>query len=128
MYDRYTNYHNLNNLIWVWNSPEPSGYPGDDVVDVISRDLYPPKHTHTDLKEQYEELIKITPSNKLTALGEVGTLPSVEQLSKTRVPWCWYMTWSNVFCLGEEWNSNDELYKLYNSDYAITLDKLPKLY
>jgi mannan endo-1,4-beta-mannosidase len=57
MYDRYTNCHNLNNLIWVWNSPEPSGYPGDDVVDIITRDLYPPKHSHTDLKDKYDELI-----------------------------------------------------------------------
>jgi mannan endo-1,4-beta-mannosidase len=128
MYDRYTNHHDLNNLIWVWNSPDPRNYPGDDVVDIISRDLYPQKHTHTDLKKEYDELINITTSNKLAALGEIGTLPSVDQLSETRVPWCWYMTWSKVFCIGEEWNSNEELNKLYNSDYAITLDKLPQLY
>lgn len=41
MYERYTHYHNLNNLIWVWNSPLVEGYVGDDVVDIISRDMYP---------------------------------------------------------------------------------------
>lgn len=128
MYDRYTHLHKLNNLIWVWNSPEPSGYPGDDVVDIISRDLYPPKFTHSDLKDKYDELVKITALNKLAALGEIGTLPNVEELSKTQVPWCWYMIWCNAYCIGEEWNSNDVLYKTYNSDYAITLDKLPELY
>lgn len=128
MYDRYTNYHDLNNLIWVWNSPDSKNYPGDDVVDIISRDVYPPKHNHTDFKGEYEELISITPSSKLVALGEIGTLPNIGELSKSRVPWCWYMTWSNTFCIGEEWNTNEELYKLYSSDYAITLDKLPDLY
>ena len=128
MYDRYTNYHGLNNLIWVWNSPEPSGYPGDGVVDIITRDLYPPKHVHTDLIKEYDELSSITTSNKLMGLGEIGTLPSVTQLSKTRVPWCFYMTWSNDFCIGEEWNSNQVLYDTYNNDYAITLEKLPNIY
>lgn len=128
MYDRYTNYHKLDNLIWVWNSPEPSGYPGDDVVDIISRDLYPLKHTHTDFKKEYEELIRITTSDKLAALGENGPIPGVEMLSQTRVPWCWYMTWCEEFCIGEEWTTSEELKRMYEHEYAVTLDKLPKLY
>lgn len=128
MYDRYTNHHKLNNLIWVWNSPLKEGYVGDDVVDVISRDLYPPKHNHTDLKKEYEELIEITPSNKLTALAEIGVIPSLSRLSETRIPWAWYMTWSNDFGSTEDWTSKEELYSAYNSEYAVTLDKLPRLY
>lgn len=128
MYDRYTNYHKLNNLIWVWNSPLSEGYVGDDVVDVITRDLYPPKHQHTDLNNEYEELIKITPSNKLVALGEIGTIPSILNLSKSNIPWAWYMTWSNEYGKTDIFTSKEELNNAYNSDYAITLDKLPKLY
>lgn len=128
MYQRYTNYHKLNNLIWVWNSPLPEGYVGDDVVDVISRDLYPPKYQHTDLKDEYEELISITPENKLVAIGEIGVAPSIPKLSKTKIPWVWYMIWSNDFGSTDEWTSNEELYTAYHNDYAITLDKLPELY
>ncbi|WP_083607122.1 glycosyl hydrolase [Paenibacillus helianthi] len=128
MYDRYTNHHQLNNLIWVWNSPLVEGYPGDDVTDVISRDLYPPKHVHTDLRPEYEELVQITPSPKITALGEIGVIPSMSQLSETRIPWTWYMTWSNEYGASEEWNTQDELRRAYHHEYAITLDKLPKLY
>ncbi|WP_315674766.1 glycosyl hydrolase [Clostridium sp. 19966] len=128
MYDRYTNHHKLNNLIWVWNSPLKEGYVGDDVADVISRDLYPPKHQHTDLKKEYEELIEITPSNKITALAEIGVIPSIPKLSKSNIPWAWYMTWSNDFGSTGEWTSEEELYAAYNSDYAVTLDKLPGLY
>lgn len=128
MYDRYTNHHKLNNLIWVWNSPLPEGYVGDDIVDVISRDLYPPAHQHTDLLTEYEELINITPSNKVVALGEIGTIPSVTGLAQSNIPWTWYMTWSNEFGGTDLYNSNEELISAYHSDYAITLDTLPKLY
>ncbi|AOZ93051.1 glycosyl hydrolase [Paenibacillus crassostreae] len=128
MYDRYTNVHKLNNLIWVWNSPLVEGYVGDDVTDVISRDLYPEKHNHTDLKKEFDELVQITPTNKIVALGEIGVIPSVSQLAETRIPWTWYMTWSNEFGSSEEWNSKEELHKAYHHDYAITLDKLPKLF
>ncbi len=128
MYDRYTRVHQLHNLIWVWNSPLPEGYVGDDVSDVISRDLYPPKHQHTDLKTEYDELIQITPTNKLVALGEIGVLPDVQQLSESKLPWAWYMTWSNEYGSTDEWTSREVLYQTYHHDYAITLDKLPKLY
>ncbi|UQZ33381.1 beta-mannosidase [Paenibacillus sp. PK3_47] len=128
MYERYTNYHGLNNLIWVWNSPLAEGYVGDDVCDVISMDLYPPKHTHTDLESEYSRLVKITPANKLTALGEIGVIPSIPMLAETRVPWLWYMTWSNEYGSSEEWTTNEELRGAYNHPYAVTLDKLPKLY
>ncbi|RIX59603.1 beta-mannosidase [Paenibacillus nanensis] len=128
MYERYTGHHDLNNLVWVWNSPLPEGYVGDDVCDIISRDLYPPKHTHTDLEQEYNELIQITASRKLTALGEIGVLPSISMLSETRIPWVWYMTWSNDFGASEEWTTKEELRSAYNHPYAVTLDKLPKLF
>lgn len=128
MYDRYTNVHHLNNLIWVWNSPLAEGYVGDDVTDVISRDLYPPKHQHTDLEQEYQELVQITPTNKIVALGEIGVLPSIAKLSESKIPWAWYMTWSNEFAVTEDWSTKEELYNTYHHDYAITLDKLPKLF
>ena len=49
MYDRYVNYHKLNNLIWVWNSPKKEWNPGDDVVDIYSVDYYAPIGNHGDV-------------------------------------------------------------------------------
>lgn len=127
MYERFTRVHELNNLIWVWNSPLPQGYVGDEYCDVISRDMYLPKDTHSDYKEAYDELKKITTADKITALGETGPIPSLAQLSKTKVPWTWFMTWSKGHC-SEESTSNEELKAAYNSEYGVTLDKLPALY
>ena len=127
MYDRYVNMHGLDNLIWVWNSPLPEGYAGDDYCDVISRDVYLPDHTHSDYCEAHEELVKITASKKITALGETGPVPDIDLLAKTKIPWTWYMTWSKARC-SEEATSHTVLRSAYNSNYGVTLDKLPKLF
>jgi mannan endo-1,4-beta-mannosidase len=127
MYERFTRVHNLNNLIWVWNSPLPEGYVGDSYCDVISRDLYLSDRTHSDYREGYDELVKITPAGKIAALGETGPVPSLSMLAQTKIPWAWFMTWSRGRC-SEVATSHDELRKAYNSEYGVTLDKLPELY
>lgn len=128
MYDRYTNVHGLNNLIWVWNSPVPECYPGDDVVDIISRDMYTKPHEHTSFVAQYNELLQITKQPKLVLIGESGILPSVDAIIEEKVGWVSYMIWSHEFCIGEKFNSNDALKAVYNSHYAVTKDNLPVLY
>lgn len=40
LYDRLTNVHGLNNLIWIWNSIDEDWYPGADTVDIVSADVY----------------------------------------------------------------------------------------
>jgi len=127
MFERYTRVHKLDNLIWVWNSPLKEGYVGDSYCDVISRDMYLPAHTHDDYREAHEELLLVTSSDKITALGETGPVPGIATLSQTRIPWTWFMTWSKKVCR-EEYTSREELQAAYNSDYGITLGKLPALY
>ena len=128
MYHYYTEKHHLDNLIWVWNSPLPEGYVGDEYCDIISRDIYPPAYTYGDFKDKYDELIKITDAKKGAALGENGILPDAEALSASRVPWLWYMTWSGWFVLTEKFNEDEALNRLYQHEYAITLDRLPRFY
>lgn len=40
LYERLTEYHGINNLIWVWNSVAEDWYPGDETVDILSADVY----------------------------------------------------------------------------------------
>ena len=120
MYAHFVNVHHLNNLLWVWNCPLKEGYPGDDVVDIISRDLYVEKGTKTDYRKEYEELVSITQAAKPAALAEIGILPDIKALEKSRVPWCYYMTWSKGFVMTEEFNSHEALREIYGSAYAVT--------
>ncbi len=130
MYERYTSHHHLTNLIWEWNAENAQYYPGDEFVDVISRDMYPPAHEHTARKEEYIAMEKVTTAPKTVLIGETGVLPDVKELHDKKVGWASYMTWSKVFCLTEEYNSGEELKKLYDSPYAITLEDIreQKLY
>jgi len=128
MYQYYTEKHHLDNLIWVWNSPLPEGYVGDEYCDIISRDLYPPARAYSAFQDSYKELIQITSAPKGAALAEIGVIPDADELIARQTPWLWFMTWSQSFILTEEYNEKEALQKLYQHKYAITLDKLPKLY
>ena len=56
MFDRYVNFHHLDNLLWVWNCRLKEGWPGDEFTDVISVDIYRPSYSATDYKEEYDAL------------------------------------------------------------------------
>lgn len=120
MFDYYTNVHKLNNLLWVWNCRLKEGYPGDEYVDVISVDIYLPEYSATDYHEEYLSLIEETTKNKVAALAEVGYIPDIDMLKKSNTPWAYYMTWSKEFCIGEQYNSVEQIKKMYESDYAIS--------
>lgn len=128
MYDRYTNLHCLNNLIWVWNAPTPACYPGDDTVDVISRDMYPPSHEHEAHTDKLAELQRITAQPKIALIGEIGTIPSVEALAAQKAAWTTYMTWCGGFVMTEDHTTYEELRKMYSHPWAVTKDRLPELY
>lgn len=124
MYDRLTDYHHLNNLIWVWNSKSADWYPGDDVVDVVSIDSYPAQGDHGALSGAYDELVNLGQDKKLVALGEVGGIPDPDLLSVYQAHWSWFVTWSGSFVQDGTTNPADLLTKIYNSDYVVTRDEL----
>jgi mannan endo-1,4-beta-mannosidase len=120
MFERYTKFHRLDNLLWVWNSDVKESYPGDDKVDVVSIDVYLPQKKSTGYRAEYESLVKATSAEKVCALAEVGYLPDISVLEKTKIPWSYFMLWSKEFCIGEKYNSREELKKIYGSAYSIT--------
>lgn len=121
MFDYYTGEKNLHNLLWVWNCDIEEAYPGDNYTDVISMDVYLPEYKATDYADTYEKLVQATSHEKVAALAEIGYLPDIDLLQKTRIPWAYYMTWSKEFCIGEQYNSVENLKKMYDSEYAVTL-------
>lgn len=127
MYRHFTDVHSLNNLIWVWNSPSDKGYPGDDVVDIVSADLYPEPYSVTTESETYKRLM-VYGKNKMAALGEMGTLIDIDRCLEENIPWLWFMIWSHPFMGTEEKNHKDDVKAQYVKDACITLDQLPKLY
>ena len=127
MFDYYTKEKHLDNLIWVWNNPRPEGYVGDEYCDIVTSDHYPQAHQHTSMKTALDNLKNIT-KNKPYAIGEIGVIPDVEAVEREQADWLWFMMWSGVFVLEETYNTAEAYRKQFRANYAITLDKLPKLY
>lgn len=132
MYDRLTVYHELDNLIWIWNGENPDWYPGDDTVDIVGIDYYGEKHDYSPRIEQYRTALS-WPGDKVIALTETGVIPDPDLLEETGAKWLWYSSWSDSLVLKEDHRSYSEEYtesrmlkKVYNSAYVVTLDELPQ--
>ena len=79
------------------------------------------------MKEQWSSLSKVSPG-KPVAIGEIGTIPGISEMKKEKADWLWFMMWSRDFVLTERFTTEEEFRKQYGHPYAITLDRLPKLY
>ncbi|KAI3336279.1 carbohydrate-binding module family 35 [Xylariaceae sp. AK1471] len=122
IYDRWTNFHGLNNLVWVWNSVAADWYPGDDVADILSTDVY--AVGNGPMSAQYNSLVGLGNDTKLIAAAEVGSVPLPAQLQAYEADWVWFCTWSDQFINNEEYNPVEVLKAIYNDDYVLTLDEI----
>lgn len=137
MYDRLTNVHGLNNLIWVWNGQHRDWYPGDAYVDIIGEDIYPPERTYVSNIERFRQALDYTPSNKIIALTENGPLPDPDRMIEDGAPWAWNCTWYGGFVcakdesgswgVGEQFTERAMLQKLYAHPMTISREELPDL-
>lgn len=133
MYDRMTNYHGLNNLIWVWNGEDASWYPGDNMVDIIGVDIYDGKGNHESQIGRFREAQSYVEGDKLKliALTENGSIPDPVKLQEEGVPWVWFMTWNDNnqnapddFFSGDQWTSHKNKRVFFENDYFINLEDL----
>jgi mannan endo-1,4-beta-mannosidase len=139
MYNRFTNHHNLNNLIWVWspnvgdmNSAYNNYYPGDAYVDLGGVDLYTSNRNDAAWTSNNNTL-KTKLGSKNFGLTEVGLLTTPEKLVND-TDYVWYMLWhtgwmDNNFYgapTGNGPGSNPQiLMDFYNSPNTITRDEVP---
>lgn len=129
LFDRLENYHKLTNLIWVWNAQNPEWYPGDEYVDVVSYDTYPPKRSYGTFHDELQAVQSASTKPKLCALSENGTLPDITRLAAEKSVWSWFCTWCGEFIerggsYSDEYTDADSLKKFYASEYLISLDDL----
>jgi len=129
MYRYLTDHHQLNNLIWVWNTNAPRDIPGDeafdyelfwpgsDYVDVLAADVY-----RSDYKQSHhDDLIQLA-EMKPICLGEVGGLPTPEILNE-QPNWTWFMSWGNLLIRS---NPEEAIINLYEAPQVLTLDEVER--
>ena len=133
MYDRLTNYHHINNLIWVWNGQDPTYYPGDEYVDIIGYDYYADKGDTSSQKEIFDLMRSVTDEKKIIAMTENGVIPDPAECFADGSRWCWFATWNGEFmCDGgtmkiSDYTGEEKAKEFFNSERVLTLDELPDL-
>ncbi|WP_156250233.1 glycosyl hydrolase [Pseudactinotalea terrae] len=114
LYQRLTEVHRLDNLLWVWNPNAPRGdagpyaefYPGHDVVDVLASDVY-----GNDYRQSHHDDLAALAEGRPIALGEVGAMPTPEILD-SQPAWTWFMTWTGRLTSD---NTAEEVVRLYDN-------------
>jgi len=128
MYDRMVNHHGLKNLIWVWTREpnDESFYPGDDVVDIVGRDIYK-TGDHTSQAIEFNNMNALYGGKKMVTISESGSFPDVDNLIADAAGWSWFMTWYGEYTRSSTYNSLDLWKKMMASSYVISLDEMPSL-
>jgi mannan endo-1,4-beta-mannosidase len=122
LFDRFVHVHHLNNLIWVWNSDRPSGnagkiedfYPGAQYADVVTIDIY------GEFAQNFYDTMLSIAGDKPIALGEVGTMPTLDVLAK-QPRWAYFMVWSDM----EAANSLEQLQAVYHAPNMLNRGDAP---
>jgi len=123
LFDRFVNYHQLDNLVWVWNANSPGSggngpgpyadyFPGLEYADVLTVDIYGEFQ-----QSHYDGLLALA-GGKPIALGEVGGLPAPGRL-KAQPKYTWFMTWSEFV---EMANPLEAVRALYHADNTLSRD------
>lgn len=132
MYDRLTNEHGLDNLIWVWTGTNSDvaldWYPGDEYVDIIGADVYLEDKNYASNFSMFDDMAGIHEGKKIISLSETGTIPDPDALKDQKAHWSWFMVWSGDFIIESAKNELDHIVKVYQHDYVITLEELPDFY
>ena len=143
VYDRFKE-KGVNNVLWVWTSEgldpnDPSSgddsawYPGDDYVDIISRDYYFKGNSaeyHSALSEQFEALRYLTGGKKIIAFSEGDAMSGWKNMLSDGAMWSWAMPWygadeNGVPYIGGAYNNEEFLKDWMNSPVCITRDQVP---
>lgn len=129
MYDRLTNYHGLNNLIWVWNGQKTGWYPGDEYVDIIGEDIYADSGDTSSQSRRFYRAMEDS-QNKMICLSENGVIPDIDNMLDDNIMWSWFGTWNGSYIqinekLSDKSTPVEIIKKVYNHSRVITLSELP---
>lgn len=145
LYNELTGTYGVHNLIWeqnlyAWSAESGQWYAGDEYVDMVGFDKYDTIYNrHDGLTSGPNEdcnsgvfwsLVDFTGNNKLVAMPENSTIPSVKNMTVEHANWLYFCTWyddeQERFLSGDNYNNADTVKETYQSEYCLTLDEMPE--
>lgn len=130
MFDRLNDYHEINNLIWVWNGSNADYYPGDNYCDIIGQGMFTSSNTSN--AGRFAALAGISPEGaKPVAMTSCDRWPLPDYMYRDNAMWLWAAPASGDYSIhgdgsySETYTNWQTLNNIYNSLICATKDELP---
>ena len=129
MVTRFSEYHGLSNIIWVWSGGGADFYPGDKYVDVIGEDIY--NSSGDSGNARFMGTAYYNAGAVAAAMTDCVMLPDPDILARDNARWLWFSLGKGDCLidanggLTERYTLNSLLERAYNHESFITLDELP---
>ena len=145
VYERMTEVHGLNNLIWVYNGQNTSWYVGDDRCDIIGDDPYYDFNSREEYEKNPSNAARFkmnykTSGNKMIMMSENDFVFDIDAAFEENTRWLSFCTWCREFvCVYEPdesgenrtypvysamCSSAEELRAAYLNERTVTLSRL----
>ncbi len=125
LYTRLTEYHELHNLIWIWNGQSESYTVPETQYDIASADIYlDATEKYSSRYEQFYGLQKIA-ANKIVALSECSTIPDLTDSLRDNAMWSFFGLWYGEYLMDDTtgYTTRKQMIEAYNSNVVLTLSK-----
>ncbi|HEX2926261.1 MAG TPA: glycosyl hydrolase [Ruminiclostridium sp.] len=133
LYTTLTEKYGIHNVIWEVNlytyADSIQWYPGDDCVDIVAYDKYegsPYTWGTSAASTAFLTLVNDTKDTKMVAMSENDVIPDIQNIVNEQAWWLYFCPWYGDFITNPKNNDPVLLNTIYNSQYVITLDELPK--
>ena len=132
IYQRMTEYHKLNNMLWVWNGQNEDALVDSKTFDIAAADLYISggKDYGERFSEAFAAVQKYAGKDKIIAISECGSVPDTDICFRDKTVWSFFGLMGGEYVTdgkggySEEYTSLDSIIKAYNSDGTLTLDEV----
>ncbi len=120
VYTRMVEYHELNNLIWVWNGQSANYLVPEEEYDIASLDLYVDEGE--EFGSRYEQYVAVRNMvvGKMIGISECSGLPDMNALFRDNAVWGFFGLWYDPYFSTV---SEDDLITVYNSEASLVLEE-----
>lgn len=132
IYKRMTEYHKLDNILWVWNGQNKDSLVED--FDIAAADLFISggKDYGERFSEAYAALQGYAGKDKIIGITECGSVPDTDTAFRDKAVWSFFGLMGGDYIsdgkgnYSEKYTSKDALIRAYNSEGTLTLDEINK--